>query len=94
MAWSPLAGGSLIHPQDEKGVRIAKALRQVKEEIGATGIDQVIYCWLLKHPASIMPIVGSGKIDRLRTATEAIALDMSLEQWFNIYIASNGVELP
>lgn len=94
MAWSPLAGGSLIHPQDEKGVRIAKALRQVKEAIGATGIDQVIYCWLLKHPASIMPIVGSGKIDRLRTATEAIALDMSLEQWFNIYIASNGVELP
>lgn len=94
MAWSPLAGGNLLHPQDEKGVRIAAELEKVTEEIGATGLDQTIYVWLLKHPVGIMPIVGSGKLARIKVAVDALDLDMSLEQWFRIYNASTGEELP
>lgn len=94
MAWSPLAGGNLLHPQDEKGVRIAAELEKVTEEIGATGLDQTIYVWLIKHPVGIMPIVGSGKLARIKVAVDALDLDMSLEQWFRIYNASTGEELP
>lgn len=94
MAWSPLAGGDLIHPQDEKGVRLAAELESVTSEIGATGIDQTAYVWLLKHPVEIMPIVGSGKLERIKVAVDALDLEMSLEQWFRIYNASTGVELP
>jgi predicted oxidoreductase len=57
-------------------------------------IDKVIYAWLLKHPASIIPVVGSGKIERIKCAVEALDIDMSLEQWYRIFIASKGKDLP
>ena len=63
-------------------------------ELNVDGIDKIIYCWLLKHPASIIPIAGSGKIKHLKHAVEALDIDMSLEQWHKIYIASIGKDLP
>ncbi len=94
MAWSPMAGGRLMNPHEEKGQRIALALKEVAAELNVNQVDKVIYGWLLKHPASIMPVVGSGRIERIQIAVEALNLDMSLEQWYKIYNASTGKELP
>jgi len=94
MAWSPMAGGKLVNPTDEKERRVKQALLQVAEELNVSPVDKIIYSWLLKHPVSILPVVGSGNIERIRYAVEAINIDMSLEQWYMIYNASTGVELP
>ncbi|MCX6282744.1 MAG: aldo/keto reductase [Bacteroidetes bacterium] len=94
LAWSPLAGGKLLNPKDERGSRVLKALREVAEELNITAVDTVIYSWLLKHPAKIIPVVGSGKIDRIKHAVDAINVEMSLEQWYKIFIAARGIEMP
>jgi predicted oxidoreductase len=94
MVWSPVAGGRLFNPHDEKGPRILRVLRQVAEELNVTAVDKVIYAWLLKHPVKMMPVVGTGRIDRIRHAVDALDLDMSLEQWYKIFIAALGKELP
>jgi predicted oxidoreductase len=94
MAWSPIAGGRLINPRDEKYTRILQALVEVSDELNVRPVDKVIYAWLLKHPASIIPVVGSGKIERIKYAVEALNVDMSLEQWYKIFIAAKGEELP
>jgi predicted oxidoreductase len=94
MAWSPLAGGKLLNQADNKGLRISKALHEAGEELSVSQVDTVIYAWLLKHPATIMPIVGSGKISRVKHAIDALKVDMNLEQWYKIFIAARGAELP
>jgi predicted oxidoreductase len=94
MAWSPLAGGRLINPQDEKSGKIASALWEVANALQVDSTDKIIYSWLMKHPATILPIVGSGRIDRLRLAVEAANIEMTLEQWYKIYNASTGRDLP
>ena len=94
LAWSPLAGGRLFHPRDEKGYRILETLKAVAIELNTDFIDKVIYAWLLKHPAGILPVAGSGKIDRIRFAMEALSIEMSLEQWYRIYTSSTGKPLP
>lgn len=94
MAWSPLAGGRLLNPQDEKGRRIFQALSEVAGELNVKIIDKVIYSWLLKHPASVIPVAGTGRIERIRHAVDALNVDMSLEQWYKIYTASTGNDLP
>jgi len=94
MAWSPLAGGKLLNPHDDKGPRILRAITQVAEELNIAPIDKVIYAWLLKHPATIMPVVGTGNIERIKAAVDALEIDMTLEQWYKIYIAVLGKELP
>lgn len=94
MAWSPLAGGQLLNPTTEKEHRIFKKLTEIANNLQIETIDKLIYSWLLKHPAKIIPVVGSSKIERIKNAVDAINIDMSLEQWFQIYTASTGVNVP
>jgi predicted oxidoreductase len=94
MAWGPVAGGRLLNPHDEKGQRILQVLEQVAAELNVSPVDKVVYAWLLKHPAMIMPVVGTGKIDRIRYAADSLKIQMSLELWYKIFIAALGKELP
>jgi len=93
MAWSPLAGGRLFSPSDERGKRVLNCITAIAHEIGEQNLDKVIYKWLLMHPAGIMPIVGTGKIERLKNAADAFDVPLTLEHWFRIYIASEGKEM-
>ncbi|NOQ25177.1 MAG: oxidoreductase [Bacteroidales bacterium] len=94
MAWSPLAGGRILNPKGQKEQRIFDSLNLVAKELEVDSIDKIAYSWLLKHPSGIIPIIGSGKISRIKNAVDALNIDMSIEQWYKIYIASTGEDLP
>ena len=94
MAWSPLAGGKLIKPTSKKEKRLHECLLKIAKEIDADHIESVIFSWLFKHPSTIIPIMGTGKISRIKTAVQSSNTELSLEQWMEIYIASKGERLP
>ena len=94
MAWSPLSGGKIFKPEDERGIRIKNKLEEIAERIGLEDIEKVIYAWLLTHPAGIIPIVGTGKIERLKKAVQSVDIELTREQWFEIYVASMGHKVP
>ena len=71
-----------------------KALTEVANELNINSIEKVVYSWLLSHPAHICPIVGSGKIERLKIAVDSLNIQMPIEYWYKIFNASKGVELP
>lgn len=93
MAWSPLAGGKLFKGQDEKSLRTRSVLEKVAKETGAESIDEVAYTWLLAHPAQVMPIVGSGQMNRIQSALNAVNITLTREQWFDILQESMGKEV-
>ncbi|MFE8703129.1 aldo/keto reductase family oxidoreductase [Cytobacillus sp. FJAT-54145] len=90
MAWSPFAGGNLFTATDEKTNRIKQALETIGEEAGTEALDQLMLAWLMNHPARIMPILGTGKIDRIKSAVQALDIRLTREQWFKVWIASTG----
>lgn len=94
MAWSPLAGGKIFSPSNEHEAEVQSTIASIGEEMGAEGIDQVIYNWLLTHPAGILPVLGTGNLERIKKAANALNLNMTDEQWYRIYIAAKGEELP
>lgn len=94
MAWSPLAHGQLFNPVDKKAKRIKQKLEQIATELNVDSIELVIYAWILYHPAKIIPIVGSGKIERLTHAVRALDLKLNRVQWYEIYNTARGEELP
>ena len=71
MAWGPLGGGRLFRDDTEQSVRLRKELGQIGGSLGAS-MDQVALAWLLKHPARIVPILGTGKADRIRNAVQGV----------------------
>ena len=94
MAWSPLAGGRLLSGSDAQSFRVRRALQVVGDELGGAPADQVALAWILRHPARVVPVVGSGKLDRVRSAAAAAGLHLSREQWFALWTASAGQEVP
>ncbi|BDU51706.1 aldo/keto reductase [Haliovirga abyssi] len=94
LAWSPLAGGEIFKGNSEKVVRVRKTLEKIAKEHNISGIDVVMYSWLLMHPAKIVPIVGSSKWDRIRAAMYALEIKLSRQEWFEILEAANGNQIP
>ncbi|WNZ27034.1 aldo/keto reductase [Leptolyngbya sp. NK1-12] len=92
MAWSPLGGGQLFG-NSPKAVRLQKALAAVAQQLDAT-LDQVALAWLLVHPSRILPILGTGNLNRIESATKAEQLNLTREQWFSIWTASTNKEVP
>lgn len=94
MCWSPLAGGRLFSEQSEKAIRLRATLTQVATEIGAKGLDQVVYTWLRAHPSRPSVVLGTGNIDRVSSAVAGLTLKLSREQWYRIWQASTGHSVP
>lgn len=94
MAWSPLGGGRLFTGDDEQPRRVREALHRVGEELGGASLDQVALAWLLRHPARVLPVLGTGSAERLAAAVAAESLVMTRQQWFAIWQASAGQEVP
>ncbi|MEA2042048.1 MAG: aldo/keto reductase [Bacteroidota bacterium] len=93
MAWSPVAGGRLFHGRDDKYKRIRDCVKTIAKKEN-TSPTKIIYAWLFNHPARIIPIVGSGKLSRIKAAVEAQVINLSVEDWLRIYNASQGKDLP
>ena len=61
-----------------------EVLNEIREEIGAETIDEVLYAWLYRLPVTVVPVVGSGKKERLMYAVKALDYRLSREQWYDI----------
>ncbi|MBF4336970.1 aldo/keto reductase [Vibrio anguillarum] len=94
MAWSCLAGGEIFNGQTEQAQRVRSELEAIAQEIGADSIDQVIYAWVLRLPSKPLPIIGSGKIDRVKVAIAALDLELTREQWYRVWVAAKGHGVP
>ncbi len=92
MAWSCLGGGRLFN--DETFQPLRDELQQVAQETGAQTIEQVVYAWVMRLPSQPLPIIGSGKIERVRSAIHALSLEMTRQQWFRIRKAALGYDVP
>lgn len=94
MAWSCLGGGAIFNGDSEQAQRVRAVLEELREELGAESIDQVIYAWVRALPSKPLPIIGSGKIERVQAAVEALDLTLSREQWYRVWVASKGHGVP
>ncbi|WP_436872798.1 aldo/keto reductase [Kosakonia sacchari] len=92
MAWSCLGGGRLFNDAAFQPLR--DELARVAQEQNAETIEQVVYAWVMRLPSAPLPIIGSGKIERVRSALGALNLQMTRQQWFRIRKAALGYDVP
>jgi predicted oxidoreductase len=101
MAWSPLAAGligagatRLLNSQKNYNTGLfLPTLEEIARNRGATR-TAVAVAWLLKHPAKIMPIIGSTDPKRIGEAVAADSIKLTREEWYRLLIAARGEPLP
>ena len=91
MAWSPL--GTVFKEKTGQTSRIKLLLGELSNTYNATE-DALLLAWILKHPAKIYPVVGTTTKSRLEDAVNAATIDLELEDWFLMLVASQGHAMP
>lgn len=98
MAWSPLGGGRLFKADVAQAARVKAVLDALvlvhAEAVGGpdTRVDAstIALAWLLRHPARIVPVLGSIRPERLHRAARACALSLDRKDWQAITTAAEG----
>ncbi|MBR7628017.1 aldo/keto reductase family oxidoreductase [Aeromonas popoffii] len=92
MAWSCLGGGRLFNGQEYAPLRAE--LEQIRHEVGAQHIEQLVYAWVMMLPSQPLPLIGSGKRERIAAAVAAESIVLNRQQWFRIRKAALGYDVP
>jgi predicted oxidoreductase len=89
MAWSPLGGGDLMTASNELTHRLDSIAKQ-------SGVDRaaVATAFLLAHPAKITPVLGTNNLDRISSISAAETVQLDRQDWFYLYEAALGSEVP
>jgi predicted oxidoreductase len=92
-AYSPLRG--LLNPPADAPLR-ARRTAQALAEIAAqknTKPSAVALAWLMRHPAGIVPIIGTTNVDHIVENCLANSVNLSREEWQRLMILSGGATL-
>jgi predicted oxidoreductase len=89
-AWSPLGGGRLAREPGDS--TLGRVLARLSQELNATP-EQVAIAWLLRHPARIHPLLGTGRLARIRQMVVAQDLVLDRQTWFELLEATSGREV-
>jgi predicted oxidoreductase len=88
LAWSPLGGGRL---GEDGPVTALLAEKGAQHGVSAAAAS---YAWLMAHPARVIPIVGSQRVERIREASDAFKVEWTRAEWYAVLQASMGKKLP
>ncbi len=90
MCWSPL--GIVFREQNEQTARIKIVLEKLTKKYEVTE-DVLLLSWILKHPSKISPVIGTTNKNRILNANKALKVNLELQDWFKLLVASKGQEV-
>jgi len=90
MAWSVM--GNYFSENSEQNSRIKKVLEELCPKYDAEE-NQILLAFILKHPAKILPVIGTSKTETIKKFKEVLNLSLEREDWFKLLKASQGKEV-
>ncbi|GAA4843539.1 aldo/keto reductase [Algivirga pacifica] len=96
-SWGSLAQGIFsgrdVSGEPEHIQKTAALVAQYAEELGVSQ-EAIVLAWLMQHPAKIQPVIGTTNPQRIKASAEAVNVSLSRAQWYSLFVAARGEELP
>ena len=89
-AWGSLAQGRFNDPAASNAAQVVHEIAEAHR----TTANAVLLAWLLRHPAGIQPVIGSGNPQRIRDCGDATRMQLSRDDWYRLYVTARGQALP
>ena len=96
-AWSPLKGDNnrpdLVNPPSDATPELKRASQMIAELAQKKGVTPpaILLAWLMRHPAGIVPIMGTMNPERVVANCAADRIELSREEWYDLFAAAAGV---
>lgn len=98
-AWSPLAkglfSGNLKGTEPEHIRKTAELVQQMAQEKETTR-EAIVLAWLMRHPATIQPVIGTSNPERILACKDAVeqARLLTRQEWYSLFVSARGKEMP
>ena len=95
-AYSPLMGGrfsgndKLATKEDKKTIDL---VNQFAEKYNTTS-SSILLAWVMKIPGNVQPIIGTTNPQRIAECKEAVTIELSRLDWYNLWITARGEKIP
>lgn len=90
-SWSPLGNG-LLDGQTDKHKRIKTVVEKLSQHHSVSDTS-ILLAFLYAHPASIIPVMGTTKFERLVEAKNSMEIELSRSEFYEIWTAAIGKEV-
>ena len=81
--------GNYFSTESEQNSRIREILQILCDKYGAQE-NQLLISFLLKHPAGIIPVVGTSKAENIRAFKKSFDINLERTDWFRLLEAAEG----
>lgn len=90
--WSPMQYGFFegCFIDNEKFPKLNETLESIGNKYGVSKTT-VAFAWILRHPAKMQPVTGTTNLTRLADCIKASEINLTREEWYEIYRAAGNV---
>lgn len=90
--WSPFQYGFFegTFLGNERFPELNQKIDEIAAKYGVSNTTIAI-AWLLRHPARMQPVIGTMNAARLRDSCKASEVDLTRQEWYEIYRAAGNV---
>ena len=93
-AWSTMQYGFFegVYINNERFPDLNRVLYRIAGEQNVS-VTAVALAWILRYPGKTQAVIGTTKIDRVRESAQAVKVQLTHKQWYELYQAA-GNRLP
>ena len=93
-AWSTMQYGFFegVYINNERFPDLNRVLYRIAGEQNVS-VAAVALAWILRYPGKTQAVIGTTKIDRVRESAQAVKVQLTHKQWYELYQAA-GNRLP
>ena len=93
-AWSPLAKGHFSGAARTQEEQKTQAL--VTETADRYGVspEAIVLAWVMRHPAPILPVVGSTNPARIKASAQADSIVLDRSDWYRLTERARSMGMP
>lgn len=90
--WSPFQYGFFegVFLGSDKFSELNQKIYEIASKYNVTS-SAIAIAWILRHPANMQPIIGTTNKERLIQIAKATDVNLTREEWYEIYMASGKV---
>lgn len=90
--WSPMQYGFFegCFIANEKFPEVNETLEKIGNKYGVSKTTTA-FAWILRHPAKMQPVTGTTNLTRLADCLKASEIQLTREEWYEIYCAAGNV---
>ncbi|WP_028865678.1 aldo/keto reductase [Psychromonas aquimarina] len=96
-AWGSLAQGLFTGRDvtgESKAVQATCRLVSKLAEQYNVPTEAIVLAWLMRHPVRVQPVIGTTSLERIKACVQAEQVQLTREEWYQLYESARGHELP